>query len=126
MKRKKINPAKALVAEACPEFLARFFAKVRVSKTHSYRGTSCWIWTGHTDPKGYPQVKFHGRTQWAHRVSCAMFRKRLADGEEADHACHNPSCVNPRHLRPMAMPANRANGHGRKAMAAAAEEGAPF
>jgi hypothetical protein len=124
VRHKRINPGKALAADACPAFLARFFAKIRVSTTRSYRGTFCWEWTGHRDPNGYPQVKFQGKTHWAHRVSCAMFRKKLAAGEEADHACHNPCCVNPRHVRPMAMPANRANGHGRKVIAV--EEGAPF
>lgn len=65
----------------------------------------CWIWKGAKTDKGYGKVfgLFHGRYQTyrAHRISWQLFHGQIPDDKpHILHSCHNPSCVNPMHLRP--------------------------
>lgn len=69
----------------------RFWAKVDQSG-------ECWIWTGYKDSRGYGQVRRNGQTMYAHRYALALSGVILG-GRSVDHACHNPSCVRPEHLR---------------------------
>lgn len=70
----------------------RFWAKV--DKTES-----CWVWTG-ARTQGYGNVWFNRRYMRAHRVSFQLANPgRDITGLDVDHRCHNPSCVNPDHLR---------------------------
>lgn len=53
--------------------------------------------------RGYGRITYEGVTQSAHRLSLSMYLGReLREGMYAAHApqvCHNPSCINPLHLR---------------------------
>src|SRR3712207_4151025 len=91
---KKINPPKRLRLRLNPHELMRLLVNVTVDR---HRG--CWLLDGHKNENGYGQVKLHGRAQWAHRVFYAVFVRTLPSGREVNHACHNPSCVCPWHLR---------------------------
>ena len=70
-----------------------------------YTGDDCimWPYAKRGDGRGgrlYGAVKIGGIQKLAHRCMCI-----LANGEpptsrhEAAHSCHNPACINPRHLR---------------------------
>lgn len=72
----------------------RFWAKV------DKRGEDdCWIWVGTTTVDHYGSFSHEGKTLRAHRVSYTWALGRIPDGMQVDHKCHQPSCVNPGHLR---------------------------
>jgi hypothetical protein len=61
----------------------------------------CWIWTGYKNHKGYGQFRDPGHPVIAHRWSYEHFIGPIPEGMQLDHfKCHNPSCVNPYHVRP--------------------------
>lgn len=77
----------------CSE-MCRFMAKVDKSKT------GCWLWTAGKDNLGYGKfVPIGKRNGLAHRTSYRLFKGPISDGLLILHSCHNPSCVNPDHLR---------------------------
>lgn len=82
--------------------IGRFWAKVDKSgPTMPHMETPCWPWTASRLPAGYGLFYPAGRGSniYAHRYAWA-----LANGEDASdlhvlHACDNPTCCNPSHLR---------------------------
>lgn len=72
---------------------ARFWEKVDVGGIDE-----CWPWLGYTDPAGYGQFSFEGKKKRAHRIAVRFTRTDPTD-KVVRHLCHNPSCVNPRHLK---------------------------
>lgn len=85
------------------------FARLCQMSRMSPRG--CWHWRGHKDRKGYGQFWLRGRAHWAHRVSYVAFVGPIPDGKQIDHACGNPSCVNPAHLEVVSLAENRRRQH---------------
>lgn len=69
----------------------------------NYRGDDCLEWPYARGTNGYGHVHVDGITTTAHRVVLTLHRGDPPDPTlEAVHApivCHNPGCVNPRHLR---------------------------
>jgi len=76
-------------------------------------GNGCWIWRGATSAGGYG--KYGGTTGYnvgtsrAHRVAWILTRGEIPSGKEVDHLCHNPSCVNPDHMRLCEQGENKKN-----------------
>ncbi|MBM4300789.1 MAG: HNH endonuclease [Deltaproteobacteria bacterium] len=72
-------------------------------RANSRRGPGgCRLWTGHTDQRGYPLVSLDGQTHRAARVAYELHRGPIPEGYDAHHVCGCRSCVNPRHIEPMA------------------------
>lgn len=80
-------------------------------------GSDCWVWIGKrtrtpaygadTARRGvdYGRINIYldskHRTFAAHRIAWQIWRGPIPEGHEIDHACRNPYCINPAHLRPM-------------------------
>jgi hypothetical protein len=79
----------------------RFWAKVEKSE-------GCWKWTAGQDKHGYGLFWDGERMRLAHRISVA-----ITTGDEPvdhlDHACRNPLCVKPAHLREVSRKQNMEN-----------------
>ena len=78
----------------------------------------CWLWHGTFDSRGRPQFWFRRRQWRAYRFAWLLFRGHDPAGRDVHHKCHNPACINPRHLclvahqRHGAWSANVRNGNG--------------
>ena len=70
----------------------RFWNKVNKTDT-------CWLWTASKTHQGYGYFRLDGRMQKAHRVSYKILKGQIPNKMMILHSCHNPSCVNPEHLR---------------------------
>ena len=62
----------------------------------------CHHWLGTASDRGYGVLKIGPRGEnvqaYAHRVSWMMANGRDPGDRYCAHLCHNPSCVNPRHI----------------------------
>ena len=65
--------------------------------------TGCWLWLGYLTC-GYGRFKVHEPggmvARPAHRISYQLHVGPIPAGMDILHACNEPSCVNPAHLRP--------------------------
>lgn len=77
------------------------------------RDLGCWLWIGHRSADGYGKmnVRVGGkvRSVWAHRVSYLTLKGPIDAGNDVDHVCRIPHCINPDHLRERPAPENRAD-----------------
>lgn len=72
----------------------RFWAKV-----DCLTNNDCWLWRGAKNNHGYGQLRVAGKIAYAHRLSWELSTGEVPTDAQIDHRCHNPSCVNPSHLR---------------------------
>lgn len=63
------------------------------------KSESCWNWTGYRNKGGYGRLNIGQNHILAHRYSYERQYGPIPEGFMVDHMCHNPSCVNPSHLR---------------------------
>lgn len=92
-----------------PDDLIRFEAKLEPVPF-----TTCWIWNGARDDKGYGSFWVGGKIGKAHRASYEHFVCAIPEGMVIDHLCRVPLCVNPRHLEAVSQRVNVLRGRGNK------------
>lgn len=71
-----------------------FWARVQIKGPND-----CWPWLGTKKPTGYGTVIINGKTTGAHRLALELSGASFAKEHVVSHACDNPSCCNPAHLR---------------------------
>ena len=80
------------------------------------KGEGCWTWTGYVADTGYgrPRFRVGGKSYFlrAHRLAYEFLVGPIPDGMILDHTCHNRTCVNPDHLRPVTDKQNIENLSG--------------
>lgn len=77
----------------------RFYAKTRLGPRSRRLGTRCVDWTGGVSGGGgYGQISVGGRARGAHRMAWQLERGRIPRGQQLDHLCRRPICVNVAHL----------------------------
>jgi hypothetical protein len=83
--------------------------------SHVDKSGDCWLWTAYTS-NGYGRTaaRRHGvqRVFLAHRASYHLTGHVIPEGMVLDHTCHNRSCVNPAHLRPVTNKQNMEHRSG--------------
>ena len=84
---------------------ARFWEKVHKPES----GNGCWEYTGTLNAFGYGEFCRH---ILAHRYSYELAYGPIPHGLVIDHICHNPACVNPKHLRAITIQGNEENRKG--------------
>lgn len=67
----------------------------------------CLVWPGALNKKGYPSLRYEGKSRSAHRVAYEL-RNGPTD-LQIDHLCRNRACVNAEHLRPVTNKQNQEN-----------------
>jgi HNH endonuclease len=70
----------------------------------------CFLWPLSVNARGYPQMRFAGRTREVHRIVCMLAHGDPPARHDAAHRCGIPRCINPRHLRWTTRKANIAEG----------------
>lgn len=85
--------------------LDRFWSKVQITDT-------CWLWTDTPTADGYGRFYDGNKKVLAHRFSWALHFKTDIEGQELDHRCLVPLCVNPNHLRIVTRKQNNENRSG--------------
>ena len=77
-------------------------SKAQVVEHELSRATAagaCRLTTSWRNASGHGVVTFAGRQLLLHRLVLEVRLGRvLAEGEQANHACHRPACINPDHL----------------------------
>lgn len=61
--------------------------------------TGCLLWMGAANRKGYGRIRFNKKLYSPHRVVLEhKLGRPLKPGEDTCHLCHNPRCVEAKHL----------------------------
>jgi HNH endonuclease len=87
------------------EYRDKILNNVRLDTATSNRGRStgfCWVWTKGVNRQGYGQVHVYGskKANWiASRLSYAVFKGEIPEGQCVLHSCDLPACCSPYHLR---------------------------
>lgn len=80
------------------------------------RTSTCEVWVGATNSKGYGVVIISGHQELAHRVAYEAEYGPIPDGHVLDHLCRVRNCVRPEHLEPVTNAENTRRGRSAKGL----------
>lgn len=64
--------------------------------------TNCWEWTGTKSLDNYGRFRYKMKNYHAHRWAYEFIGEKILEKDKLlHHLCHNPPCVNPKHLEMM-------------------------
>lgn len=87
-----------------PNEFQKFMDRVDVENIET--GNDCWNWKGAmSGTDGYGVLRINGKTTRASRLAYEHWHGVIPDESVIHHACNNPPCVNPNHLK--ALPQRR-------------------
>jgi len=75
-------------------------------KNRVKRVGECLIWTGHTNPRGYPRMNVGGRLIMVYRYVWERSYGPVPEDREINHRCFNRACINLEHLELMTRSQN--------------------
>lgn len=77
----------------------RIHASVVLRQLAALETDDCVVWPGPLNRYGHAPIRFKGRMTLAHRVALALrFPPPFENAQAAHGPCHNPACLNYRHL----------------------------
>lgn len=81
----------------CGLCLSSFLDLAEGLSNYTVDANGCWLWGGYRDKNGYGKIHIRdtGDAEWAHRASYAFHVGPILPGNEIDHVCQNPPCMNP-------------------------------
>lgn len=74
--------------------------------------SKCWVWNGSRQSTGHGYFYTGAQKIMAYRFAYELIVAPIPDGASMDHLCHNPTCVNPEHLRTATHQQNMWNRKG--------------
>lgn len=69
------------------------------SKVDKRGEDECWLWIASKNSRGYGNFTVNDTAIRANRFSFVLHGGTFEKGPLVLHSCHNPPCVNPKHLR---------------------------
>jgi len=72
--------------------------------------STCTVWVGATNTRGYALISVNGRVELAHRVAYAAVHGPIAEGMVIDHLCRVRNCVKVEHLEAVTTAENVRRG----------------
>jgi DNA-binding CsgD family transcriptional regulator len=78
--------------------VARTLAERFWSQVDKSTSSSCWIWTGYRNNKGYGRIGHLLEKVYVHRLSYELHYGSIPKRLNVCHRCDVPACVNPQHL----------------------------
>ena len=73
--------------------------------------STCWVWTGAVNNKGYGSTWYDGRWRLVHRIAYEAIVGPIAEGLTVDHLCKVRSCVNTDHMELVSLRENILRGN---------------
>lgn len=72
-----------------------------IERSQEQHSQECLLWPFARNNKGYGCLVIHeGQQRGPHNIMCRLVHGEPPEGQQCTlHSCHNPQCVNPRHLR---------------------------
>ena len=81
------------------------------------RESTCLVWVGATNSRGYGVVIVNGHQELAHRVAYEAHFGPIPDGYVLDHLCRVRNCVRVEHLQPVTNAENSRRGRNARGLA---------
>jgi hypothetical protein len=78
--------------------------------------STCVVWVGSTNSKGYGLISIDGKVQLAHRVAYEAANGPIPAGMVIDHLCRVRNCVKPEHLEVVTVAENNLRGRSSAAL----------